>query len=483
MSRAPVCPREKLVWERYPLKPAPPLPPPIRDGTVPKRRLGRQRPGSLLWSHGSDDQTITVIVPAFNEAEGLGDTIRSLQSQTRRPAAIIVVDDCSTDGTGDIARSLGATVVRPPANTGSKAGAQNFGLRFVRTALVMAVDADTVLAPDAVERLLPALGPTNVAAACGFVVPRYVHTVWERGRYIEYLFAFTFYKQVQEFYGKPLISSGCFSLYRTVSLRAQGGWSTRTLAEDMDLTWCFYRAGLEVRFVPEAVCYPIEPRTFRFMGTQLRRWSHGFVQNVRLHWRSVLDIPFLRSAVAVSFWDATVAAVAYLILLPVLALLLGTPWLLLGCVIDASAHRILRAASDRADDVGMVRRVRGVRTNVPRLGPWARRSKSLAVRSTSAGLAVRCPRERRHRRPPLTGCVVAVGAGHRQHRRERSLPGESAGVALWSDQHITAFCSLGRRSGGQVHFPMTPRVRRTFPELAPTGSPCRPGAPRRQPSG
>ena len=87
-------------------------------------------------------------------------------------------------------------------------------------------------------------------------------TLWERGRYIEYLLAFSFFKRVQDHYGKPLISSGCFSIYRTEELRALGGWSTRTMAEDMDLTWTMYQAGQKVRFVPEAVSYPIEPHNF-----------------------------------------------------------------------------------------------------------------------------------------------------------------------------------------------------------------------------
>src|SRR6266403_1181298 len=81
---------------------------------------------------------VTVIVPAFNEAASVADTIRSLQAQTARPREIIVVDDCSTDGTGDVARALGVTVVCPPVNTGSKAGAQSFGLKYVRTALTAA---------------------------------------------------------------------------------------------------------------------------------------------------------------------------------------------------------------------------------------------------------------------------------------------------------------------------------------------------------
>lgn len=280
---------------------------------------------------------LTVLVPAYNEAASIADTIRSLQAQTVRPAEIIVIDDCSTDETASVAQALGVTVVRPPRNTGSKAGAQNVGLARVRTPYTMAIDADTTLAPDAIEKLMAAFTDSEVAAACGFVVPRHVRTLWERGRYVEYLFAFTFYKQVQEYYGKPLISSGCFSVYRTAMLRAHGGWATRTLAEDMDLTWSFYQSGLGVRFIPDAVCYPIEPRTFAFMRKQLKRWSHGFVQNVRLHWRGLLGVPYLRSAVAVSLWDATLAAFLYLLLLPLLAIGFRNPWLLLGYVIDVPA--------------------------------------------------------------------------------------------------------------------------------------------------
>jgi biofilm PGA synthesis N-glycosyltransferase PgaC len=201
----------------------------------------------------------------------------------------------------------------------------------------MAIDADTTLAPDAIEKLLPALkADPEMAAVCGFVLPRFVKTVWERGRYIEYMFAFTFFKPIQDFYEKPLISSGCFSAYRTDVLKAAGGWSIRTMAEDMDLTWTFYQTGHKVRFIPEAVCYPIEPHDFDFMRKQLKRWSHGFIQNVRLHWRGVLNVPFLRSTIAVALWDATIASFCYLFVLPILAILVS-PLFLLGYLIDAPA--------------------------------------------------------------------------------------------------------------------------------------------------
>jgi biofilm PGA synthesis N-glycosyltransferase PgaC len=53
---------------------------------------------------------ITAIVPAYNEAASIADTVRSLLCQTV-PVYVIVVDDCSTDSTALIARQAGATVI------------------------------------------------------------------------------------------------------------------------------------------------------------------------------------------------------------------------------------------------------------------------------------------------------------------------------------------------------------------------------------
>ena len=278
---------------------------------------------------------LTVIVPAYNEAACIGDTMSSIQKQTIQPKTILVVDDFSSDGTGDIARSYsGVQVLRPPANTGSKAGAQNYALQFVTTRLVMITDADTTLAPDAVRQLLPAFRDPSVAAACGFVIPKKVKTLWERGRYIEYLFSFSFYKQIQDFYGNPLISSGCLSMYRTPYVREAGGWSTRTMAEDMDLTWSLYGLGYKIRFMPAATCYPIEPATLKLMHRQLKRWSAAYLQNVRLHYRSISKFPFLFTAMAVSLTDASLSALIYLVAIPLLIIFVS-PWFALGYILDA----------------------------------------------------------------------------------------------------------------------------------------------------
>jgi poly-beta-1,6-N-acetyl-D-glucosamine synthase len=292
---------------------------------------------------------VTVLVPAYNEAETVGDTIKSLLEQSVPAAEIIVIDDGSSDNTGDVARSYGVTVMRPPRNTGSKAGAQNYALSSVTTEYTMAIDADTIIAPDSIAKFLEVMKDSSIAAACGFVIPRHVSTVWERGRYVEYLLSFSFYKPIQDHCGKPLIASGCFSIYRTEVLQAHGGWQTRTMAEDMDLTWSMYRAGRKVRFVPEAVCYPIEPHDFNFMRKQLKRWSHGFIQNVSLHWTGLLPIGFLRSVIAVALWESTVASVIYLGVVPLTVLWSRNLLLLLIYILDlpALAVPVLSQASRR----------------------------------------------------------------------------------------------------------------------------------------
>lgn len=282
------------------------------------------------------DSGITVMIPAYNEAASIVDTIKSIQAQTMPAAEIIVVDDCSIDNTGELARGCGVTVLRRPVNTGSKADAQNFALAYIHTPYVMVIDADTTLAPDAIEKLHIAMDDPKIAAACGFVLPRHVKTIWERGRYIEYIFVFTLYKAIQDYYEKPMIASGCFAVYRTDVLIESGGWSKRTIGEDMDLTWTFYLAGYGVRYVPDAICYPIEPHNYAFMQKQLGRWSHGFVQNVRIHWQGILEVPVLRMMVAIAVWDAVFASIAYLFLLPLLAIFVN-PLFFLGYLIDFPA--------------------------------------------------------------------------------------------------------------------------------------------------
>lgn len=306
--------------------------PPLRDEVSLRASSRTPEPITLGSKRSAYRPGVTVLIPAYNEEASIADTIRSVQEQTVQAAEIVVVDDCSKDRTGEIARSMGVTVLRPEKNQGSKATALNYGLPYVSSELTLAIDADTTLASDAIEKLLPSMEDPKCGAASGFVLPRHTRTMWERGRYIEYLYAFAFYKPIQDFYRKPLIASGCFAIYRTDMLHELAGWSHRTVGEDMDLTWTLYQHGYVVRYAPDAVCYPIEPHNYDFMQKQLTRWSHGFVQCLKVHWKNLWTIPFLRMIVAVALWDALVAALAFFVLIPVLAITVHPLFLLMFLV-------------------------------------------------------------------------------------------------------------------------------------------------------
>jgi cellulose synthase/poly-beta-1,6-N-acetylglucosamine synthase-like glycosyltransferase len=126
--------------------------------------VARRRAGADQLADGRF--TVTIFVPAYNEEDGIRYTLDALMQQTDRPERIIVVDDCSQDNTGLVAREYGVEVLRPPHNLGSKAKAQNYALPYCATDLVLPVDADTILAADYVERIkLPFEDPRVVIAA------------------------------------------------------------------------------------------------------------------------------------------------------------------------------------------------------------------------------------------------------------------------------------------------------------------------------
>lgn len=266
--------------------------------------------------------TLTAIVPAYNEAETIAETLGALLRQTEAPDEIIVVDDGSGDGTGEIAQGMGVKVLRPDANLGSKAKAQNFALGFCETDLVLPVDADTILADDYVEKIKAPFSDPAVAVAAGCVLTQRQETVWERGRQIEYLFGFHWFRPVQNAYNAPLVCSGCCSAFRLPELLAFGGFPERTLTEDIDYTWSQQVAGRRGAYVADAIAYAAEPDSRRFLCTQLNRWKAGYFQNVRQHaWAMVTRKPMLALWVLLSLLEIMISPL--MIAIPIIYLARG----------------------------------------------------------------------------------------------------------------------------------------------------------------
>jgi glycosyltransferase involved in cell wall biosynthesis len=253
--------------------------------------------------------TVTVVVPAYNEEGGIRDTLDALMRQTDRPERIIVVDDCSQDNTGPVAREYGVEVLRPPHNLGSKAKAQNYALPYCATDLVLPVDADTILAADYVERIKRPFEDPRVVIAAGNVQTKVTRTVTERGRSIEYLYGFHFYRPIQNRAGAPVVCSGCCSAFRREVLVASGGFPERTVVEDFDWTASQQIAGNKAVYVAAAEAWAADPETIHYLRRQMNRWMSGFFQNMRIHFW-----PAWRHKPVLAFWYSI--AIAEILMLP-----------------------------------------------------------------------------------------------------------------------------------------------------------------------
>jgi poly-beta-1,6-N-acetyl-D-glucosamine synthase len=245
--------------------------------------------------------TVTVLIPAYNEELTIGSTIDSIKKQTYPIKKILVVDDCSTDQTGVLARvqlsfkadnnlhwtqiianATQVDVVTTKKNTGAKSEAQNYGLNYVSTDVVVMVDADTLLDPKAIEYLIPALADGKTLSACGFVIPQETRTFWERARLIEYLNGLGLFKNAQENMETILVSSGCFSAFNVKLLNKIGRLPVGNIAEDMALTWRALIEGYKIKYISEAMCYPKDPENWKQFKGQVLRWYRGFFQCVSM---------------------------------------------------------------------------------------------------------------------------------------------------------------------------------------------------------
>lgn len=296
--------------------------------------------GKAKEFEGKVDFTVTVVVPAYNEEKHIEKTVKSIQAQTYPIQRIIVVDDSSTDRTDEVSREAGAEVIRTPENTGTKSKAFNFALPLIDSEITVGVDADTILDARAVEEILKPFINPDIVVSCGFVIPQRIKTLFERARFLQYLEYFTLHKETQNHWGIPLVASGCFFAVRTAVLKEFGGFTAKSIAEDMEFTWRVLMAKKKVVLMSRAISFPLDPDNLYLYKRQVLRWYRGFLQNIGLHWKHLWRQPKLAVAVG---WYLILGILQLFFLLGFLItalwrpslFLLGLKWLALAFTIKA----------------------------------------------------------------------------------------------------------------------------------------------------
>ncbi|GAA0504790.1 bi-functional transferase/deacetylase [Paractinoplanes deccanensis] len=235
-------------------------------------------------------EPVSIIVPAFNEAATIGPAVRSLAMSAHPGVEVVVVDDNSTDGTADVVRSLGlgnVRVVRQPS--GGKATALNTGVAFARHDLIVMVDADTMVEPDAIHRLVQPFADPRVGGVSGNVKVGNRRSLLGTWQHIEYVVGFNLDRRLYDTFGCIPTIPGALGAFRRQALVDAGGLRLDTLAEDTDLTIAVQRAGWRVVFVDDARAWTEAPTGMRQLWRQRYRWSFGTMQALWKHRAAVTD--------------------------------------------------------------------------------------------------------------------------------------------------------------------------------------------------
>ena len=227
---------------------------------------------------------VSIVVPAYNESAGIERAVRSLAGGDYPAHEVVVVDDGSTDGTGDLVEALGLAnvrVIRQP-NSG-KAAALNTGIAAVPGDVIVTVDADTVFERETLRRLVAPFADPEVGAAAGNTKVgnrRGLLGVWQ---HIDYVTGFNLDRRLYDVLRCMPTVPGAVGAFRRSAVEAVGGFSSITLAEDTDLTIAVGRAGWRVVYVEDARGWTETPATLSALWRQRYRWSYGTMQAVWKH--------------------------------------------------------------------------------------------------------------------------------------------------------------------------------------------------------
>jgi cellulose synthase/poly-beta-1,6-N-acetylglucosamine synthase-like glycosyltransferase len=272
------------------------------------------------------EPSAAVIVPAFNESKVVVQTVTSLlAAQHPRHFQIVVVDDGSTDDTlarlDDAFRGHPAVRILTIPN-GGKAQALNYGIAHTPADIVIALDADTVFARDALTNLLRHFADPRVGAVAGNAKVGNRLNLLTRWQAIEYITSQNLERRAFDVLDCITVVPGAVGAWRRDLVLQAGGFSSRTLAEDADLTLAIRRLGYRIVYEDAAVALTEAPDTIRGFIRQRYRWMYGTFQAAWTH-RDALFRPRYGSLGFIALPNIFVFQVCFPLVSPVMDLLLA----------------------------------------------------------------------------------------------------------------------------------------------------------------
>ncbi|MDQ1450199.1 MAG: peptidoglycan-N-acetylglucosamine deacetylase [Acidobacteriaceae bacterium] len=232
---------------------------------------------------------VAVLIPAYNEEKVIVRTIRSVLNSDYEKLRAIVIDDGSSDRTYDVAReayrdeiAAGRLQVLSKLNAG-KAEALNYAIGLLTEDYYVGIDADTVIARDAVSKLICHFADPQVGAVAGNAKVGNRVNLWTRWQALEYITSQNFERRALDLFNVVTVVPGAIGGWRTEAALQGGGYPINTVAEDADLTMNLLEQGYKVIYEDQALAFTEAPIDAKGLMRQRFRWSFGTLQAVFKH--------------------------------------------------------------------------------------------------------------------------------------------------------------------------------------------------------
>jgi cellulose synthase/poly-beta-1,6-N-acetylglucosamine synthase-like glycosyltransferase/spore germination protein YaaH/peptidoglycan/xylan/chitin deacetylase (PgdA/CDA1 family) len=236
--------------------------------------------------HPDFQPLVSVLIPAYNEEDVIVYTVNSVLESDYPRLEVIVVDDGSQDRTSELldtqfGRNPSVRIIHQP-NRG-KPAALSRALAEASNGLIVTIDADTAIEPDAISKLVRHFVNPRVGAVAGNVKVGNRISWLTRWQALEYITSQNLEKRAFDVLNCIPVVPGALSAWRADAIHECGGFTADTVAEDTDLTIAIRRAGWKINYEEEAIGWTTAPDTAATLVRQRFRWTFGTLQSFWKH--------------------------------------------------------------------------------------------------------------------------------------------------------------------------------------------------------
>ena len=235
---------------------------------------------------------VSIIVPVYNEALVIKDSITSLLNLNYKDYEIIIVNDGSTDHTKFVAQSfvgfqngrynkIKVSLIDKP--NGGKSKALNAGIKFAQGEFILCMDGDSQLFENTLKYGISHFVDPSVGAVAGNVKVMNRKKIITDLQALEYLEGLNMPRSAQSFIKLINIIPGPIGIFRKKAIQDAGWYSSDTFAEDADITLKILEAGWKIEYEPNAVSWTEAPASLSQLLKQRYRWTRGILQSIRKH--------------------------------------------------------------------------------------------------------------------------------------------------------------------------------------------------------